>query len=159
MTVWPTQAEARAFYGDPSLRGWAEENLVHITCPWPLFMGPNTVKYIAIHRKCAASLQLVLERVWQDVGGSVAKIKELRYDQYDGSFNYRPMRGGHNLSMHSYGCAIDWDAADNQQHSAKHLFTNDSPLIKRFKEEGWVWGGDWSPASIDAMHVQAARVR
>ena len=22
----------------------------------------------------------------------------------------------------------------------------------------WIWGGDWSPGSIDAMHVQAARV-
>jgi hypothetical protein len=27
----------------------------------------------------------------------------------------------------------------------------------KFKEEGWIWGGEWSPP--DAMHVQAARIR
>jgi hypothetical protein len=151
MTQWPTQAQAATFYNPVTL--------VPVKCPWPIFIGSKPVAFIQIHTKCAESLTLVLSRVWQDVGQSMDKIKELRYDQYDGSYNYRPMRGGHNLSMHSYGCAIDWDAADNQQHSLKHLFTDTSPLIVRFKEEGWIWGGDWSVGSIDAMHVQAARVR
>lgn len=159
MTQWPTQANASTFYGDPAAAGWQAKNLVRVTCPWPLFMGKQPVSGIEIHRLCADSLHTVLAKVWQDVGQDGAKIKELRYDQYDGSFNYRPIRGGHNLSMHSYGAAIDWDAADNEQHSLKHLFTDASPLIVRFKEEGWVWGGDWSTGSIDAMHVQAARVR
>jgi hypothetical protein len=30
--------------------------------------------------------------------------------------------------------------------------------VIKFKEEGWIWGGDWLPGSVDAMHVQAARV-
>ena len=71
---------------------------------------------------------------------------------------YLPMRGGIALSMHSYGVAIDWDAEENPQHSAKHLFREDSLIVVKFKEENWVWGGDWGGSSIDAMHVQAARV-
>jgi D-alanyl-D-alanine carboxypeptidase len=148
---WPTQAEAYAFY--------MPLKTVGVVCPWPIFIGGKPVAHIEIHEKCADSLRRVLANVWNDVGHDLAKIKALRYDQYDGSCNNRPIRGGHSPSMHSYCVAIDWDARDNQQHSLKHLFTNDSPLIKRFKEEGWVWGGDWSVADIDAMHVQAARVR
>lgn len=151
MPQWPTQAQAYAFY--------TPLEFTQVVCLWPLFIEGKPVKAINIHTKCADSLTRVLSRVWEDVGQSVDKIKELRYDQYDGSYNPRSIRGGHSPSMHSYGAAIDWDAKDNQQHSTHHLFTNDSPLIKRFKEEGWVWGGDWSVASIDAMHVQAARVR
>jgi hypothetical protein len=28
--------------------------------------------------------------------------------------------------------------------------------VTKFKEENWIWGGDWSGSSIDAMHFQAA---
>ena len=42
---------------------------------------------------------------------------------------------------------------------SKHLFTDATLLVVKFKEQGWQWGGDWSAGSIDAMHVQAARVR
>lgn len=156
--LWPLQSECGAFYGNPSTRNWLQTNTTDVFCPWPIFMGKDPVGHILIHKKCADSLVRVLGAVWDAVGHDVEKIKALRYDQYDGSYNFRPMRGGHALSMHSYACAIDWDAADNEQHSMKHLFTDDSLLIVKFKEEGWVWGGDWSPGSIDAMHVQAARV-
>lgn len=156
---WPTQAQALSYYGDPSKPGWLSANTVFVNSPWPLFIEGKPTPHILIHKKCASSLLRVLNAVWEAVSHDIAKIKELRYDQYDGSYNYRPMRGGHNLSMHSYACAIDWDAADNEQHSMKHLFTDDSLLITKFKEEGWVWGGDWSAAYIDAMHVQAARIR
>ena len=60
--------------------------------------------------------------------------------------------------MHAFAAAIDWDAADNEQHALRHLFQNDSLLVVKFREEGWIWGGDWSPGSVDAMHVQAARI-
>lgn len=121
-------------------------------------MGKIHIPHILIHKKCAESLVKVLNNIWEAVGYDTAKIAALRYDQYDGSYNLRVMRGGAALSMHSYACAIDWDAADNTFHSQKHLFTDQSLLVVKFKEEGWVWGGDWSPGSIDAMHVQAARI-
>lgn len=156
---WPTQANATAYYGDPSKTGWLSANTTLVATPWPLFYQGKPEPHILIHKKVAPSLIRVFGAVWDAVGHDVEKIKALRYDQYDGSYVFRSMRGGHSMSMHSYAIAIDWDAKDNEQHSTKHLFQDDSLLVVKFKEESWVWGGDWSVGSIDAMHVQAARIR
>jgi hypothetical protein len=122
-------------------------------------MGNVAISHILIHKKCAESLARVLAAVWEGAGRSVETIKRLRYDVYDGSYNLRTIRGSASaFSMHAFAAAIDWDAADNEFHSPRHLFTDDSLLVVKFKEEGWIWGGDWAPGSVDAMHVQAARV-
>jgi hypothetical protein len=158
MNNWPLQREAFAFYGDPRKPGWLQHNTTSVACPWPLFVGEIRTGHILIHNKCAESLNRVLQAVWEVVGHDLAVIKSHRYDQYDGSYNFRPKRGGNSLSMHAFACAIDWDAKDNAFHSTRHLFTDQSLLVTKFKEEGWIWGGDWTPGSIDAMHVQAARI-
>lgn len=162
--VWPLQADCDDYYGDP--RGsngtyspqWAAANLVHVPCPWVLMMGNQHVPFITIHKKCADSLTRVLNSIWDAVGQDPGAIETLHYNRYDGSFNFRPMRDGHALSMHSYGVALDWDADENPQHSTQHLFQSDSLIVTKFKQENWIWGGDWSGTSIDAMHFQAARV-
>jgi D-alanyl-D-alanine carboxypeptidase len=156
---WPTQAHAAAFYGNPSSKGWPAAHLVHVQCPWMLHTDKATVHQIHIHKLCAPSLIRVLAWVWETCGKDPEKIAALRYDRFSGSYSFRPMRGGSALSMHAYGAAIDWDDADNAQHSHQHLFTAASPLIKAFLDEGWDWGGNWSGSSLDAMHVQAAHVR
>lgn len=156
--IWPLQSQCLAFYGDPRAPSWLHANTVDVSCPWPLHMGAIAIPHILIHKKCAESLARVLNNIWDAAGRSLSTIRKLRYDVYDGSYNLRPIRGSTALSMHAFAAAIDWDAADNAQHSLKHLFQEDSLLVVKFKEEGWVWGGDWSPGSIDAMHVQAARV-
>jgi hypothetical protein len=160
---WPLQRDCDAFYGNPRGSGsydpaWARENLTHVHCPWALHMGEIPIPSIVINRKVAASLERALARVWDEVGQSEAKIRELRYDVFSGSFVYRSKRGASSLSMHAYGAAIDWDAPDNQMHARRHLFTDESPLIRAFKIEGLVWGGDWDGDGVDAMHVQAARI-
>jgi hypothetical protein len=159
MPKWPLQSQCLSFYGDPRKAGWLQANTVHVPCPWALRMdGGITVHDILIHKKAAESLKRVLGNVWDAVGHDEAKIHALRYDVYDGSYAPRNKRGGSTMSMHYFAVAIDWDAKDNQQHSRHHLFMDDSLLVVKFKEDGWIWGGDWSPGSIDAMHVQAARV-
>jgi len=156
--VWPLQRDCPTFYGNPSAKNWLHDNTTDVACPWPLFMDTTPVAHILIHKRCADSLARVLNNIWDAVGKSVSAIKALRYDRFSGSYNFRPIRGGHNLSMHSFAAAIDWDAEDNAQHDLHHLFKDDSLLVVKFKEESWIWGGDWSPGSVDAMHVQAARV-
>lgn len=158
MNIWPLQKDCLAYYGDPRRAGWLHENTCDVACPWPLHYGSVPVAHILIHKKCAVSLQAVLFNIWGAVNHDLEKIKALRYDRFSGSYNLRVMRGGNALSMHSFACAIDWDAEDNTFHSTKHLFTDQSLLVVKFKEEGWVWGGDWVPGSVDAMHVQAARI-
>lgn len=157
--AWPLQKDCRAFYGDPFQPGWLQANTTDVPCPWPLQMGDIAVPHILIHKKCAASLTRVLRNIWDAAGHDINTIRHLRYDRYDGSYNPRRIRGSAVAwSMHAFAAAIDWDAADNAQHAQKHLFADDSLLVVKFKEEGWIWGGDWSPGSVDAMHVQAARV-
>ncbi len=156
--IWPLQRDCMSFYGNPAKPGWLQANTVPVTCPWTLHVGSTPTTHITIHKKCAESLAAVLAAVWEAVGKDEAKIRELRYDRYDGSYNFRPKRNSTSLSMHAFAAAIDWDAADNPFHSSRHLFTHDSPLIAKFRDQGWIWGGDWSPGSQDAMHVQAARI-
>lgn len=159
MNIWPLQKDCLAFYGDPRSPSWLQENTVAVPCPWPLRMGELSLSHITIHKKCADSLTRVLNAIWNATGKSLNTIRQLRYDQYDGSYNLRLIRGSVTaMSMHAFAAAIDWDAADNAQHSRRHLFQDDSLLVVKFKEENWIWGGDWSPGSVDAMHVQAARV-
>ena len=165
--VWPLQSECNAFYGNPGLissqwAAWEAVNLVMVSCPWKLFFRDGSritpVAGIRIHKKCADSLRVVLGSVWDAVHGDQSVIETLHYHWYSGSYNQRPMRNGTARSMHGCGAAIDWDAEENAQHSTKHLYQENSLLVTKFKAEGWVWGGDWSPGSIDAMHFQAARV-
>lgn len=159
---WPLQRDCDAFYGNPRWGDvystkWAAANLTHVLCPWAIHIGKSPVPFIAIHKKCADSLKRVLADIWTAAGKSQATIAQWHCDEYSGSFNYRPKRGASSLSMHAYGCAIDWDAEQNAFHAHQHFFTEQSPIVLAFRREGWVWGGEWSD-SVDAMHFQAARV-
>lgn len=161
--TWPLQADCDAFYGCPGdtpaeWAAWEAQHLVDVDCPWVLNDGGIIVKQIRIHRLCALSLQRVLGNVWDATGRSQSAIETLRYNLYSGSYNQRPIRGGTRRSMHGYGAAIDFDDKDNQQHDLHHLFQANSLITIKFAEEGWIWGGSWSPQSVDAMHWQAARV-
>jgi hypothetical protein len=161
--VWPLQADCDAFYGNPGdtpeqWATWEAAHLVDVDCPWALSYGNQAVKAIRIHKLVAPSLTQVLGAIWDATGKSQSAIETLRYNRFSGSYNQRPIRGGTMRSCHGWGAAIDWDAEDNEQHSMNHLFTDQSLLIVKFKEAGWICGLDWSPQSIDAMHVQAARV-
>lgn len=158
MPVWPLQRDCPSFYGNPADPKWYGANVVPVECPWPLKFGTTPVAHIMIHKLCAESLERVLGATWDACNKNVERVRAFRYDRFSGSFNFRKMRGGSALSMHSYACAIDFDAEDNAFHSTHHLFTDASPLVVSFKEEGWIWGGDWNPGSQDAMHVQAARI-
>ena len=151
---WPLQRDAVAFYGNPYKPGFMA-NLTQVACPWKFTTGHNM---ITSHKKCAESLLRVLNKTWDDIQHDLNHLHTLGYDVFDGSYVVRAMRGGAAMSMHSLGVAFDFDAAANQQHSLKHLFQLDSPLIANFLAESWVWGGQCDPSSIDAMHVQAARV-
>lgn len=157
---WPLQSSAMTVYGDPRTPGWLAANTVRITPPWKL----DPVKSygetsIVIHKKCAASLNRVLAYIWAHADRDQARIESLHYDRFSGSFNIRSIRGDPaHMSMHSFAVALDWDDDNNQQHSQTHEFTDDSLIVQAFELEGWIWGGRWSPGSIDAMHFQAARV-
>ena len=80
----------------------------------------------------------------------------MEYNNTSG-FNYRKIFGSERLSNHAYGFAIDInpllnpfikdgkilpDGASYDQTKTGTL-SAENLIVKRFKEFGWVWGGDW----------------
>ncbi len=164
MNIWPLQKDCLTFYGNPgntqkSWDAWDKKFIVAIPCPWKTtYDGKKRLNIIRVHSKCAESLTIVLDDIWKRVGKDQSAIETLHYQEFGGSAEHRIMRGGSSYSMHHFGCAVDWAPAENIYHATKHLFQASSIIVSAFKKQNWIWGGDWSPSSIDAMHFQAARV-
>lgn len=162
-TTWPKQSEAIAFYGDPRGRNgqaspkWERENLVLVKCPWPIqtSWSGQRMSGLRVHRLCAPSLETVLAAIWKAAEGDGNRIIAWGMDLVGGAYNFRPMRGANRLSMHSWGCAVDFDPARNGFGDPKPNFAAIPQVLRAFDEEGWTWGGNWKKK--DGMHFQAAR--
>lgn len=72
---------------------------------------------------------------------------------WDGCFNIRKMKGSDSLSLHSWGVAVDINAAWNG-FGVKP--TMGGVLVSCFTEEGFDWGGKWSKP--DGMHFQLSKI-
>lgn len=73
------------------------------------------------------------------------------------AFNYRNIAGTNRLSRHSYGKAVDINPMFNPyidngvitpkggkwDKTRKGTLTEDCPIVKRFIELGWTWGGNF----------------
>jgi hypothetical protein len=159
--IWPHEvvpASLDAFYGNP--RGpdgvnpqWAAANLTTFTFPWKV-KGSQTHP---CHVKVKASLDRILAWCWDHVGRDQAKIDAAHLDEFSGSFNYRPnVNQPSKLSLHSYGIALDFAAAENPNGKA---WVDNGVMLPRwfisaFLAEGWSWGGDFN-VTKDPMHFQA----
>jgi len=164
MNDWPHQSNVDAFYGDPRgangepSKKWESQNIVRVPAPWKLVTAWDfrPVSGIRIHRKCEESLGNVLSMIWTASGQSEAKIKEWGMHLYAGGYDFRLMRGVTSLSMHSWGCAVDFDSARNAFGDTTPNFATIPAVLDAFAAEGWTWGGKWRKP--DGMHWQAANV-
>lgn len=77
--------------------------------------------------------------------------QELR--TWDGCFNIRKKRGSASASLHSWGIAIDINAAWNGFGKPP---TISSELVKCFTDAGFAWGGAWSRP--DGMHFELKEI-
>jgi hypothetical protein len=77
-------------------------------------------------------------------------IKELK--TWDGCFNIRRKRSGLSQSLHSWGLAIDINAAWNGYNRPTQLTEE---FVKCFTDNGFDWGGYWKIK--DGMHFQLKR--
>lgn len=75
---------------------------------------------------------------------------------YGGGYNFRLMRRSTRLSLHSWGCAVDFDPARNGFGDTTPHFEHFPAVLNAFANQGWTWGGKWSKP--DGMHWQAADV-
>jgi hypothetical protein len=72
---------------------------------------------------------------------------------YDGCYVPRFIAGSHSLSFHTFGTAIDLNAADNYRGIAGKM---DRQVVAIFKRWGFAWGGDWR--YTDPMHFELAKL-
>jgi D-alanyl-D-alanine carboxypeptidase len=157
MTIWPTQAEADGFYGNPrgrngkASKNWEAEHLVSISPPFQMYYAGSAIRHFKIHRKCAESLMRVFAAIWQAAGQDQSKVEAWGVSTFGGSYNFRLMRNSNRLSMHSFGCAID--LAPDRFPLGRKLAGFAPEVLIAFEAEGWV------NLPRDRMHFQAARLR
>lgn len=170
-SAWPRQSQCDAFYGNPRGRAgsesdlaWEARNLVYLTAPWRQFMGATEIRRIRVHRRCAEAFSTWLNAVWENADYSQKTIDLWGMSVYSGAFAYRPMRGLSALSMHAYGCAVDFDAPRNGLHDQTPNFAKyRDEIVTPFLKLGGIWGGDWNgngssldEQRCDGMHFQFA---
>lgn len=78
----------------------------------------------------------------------------LKQDQ-TGAFVCRPIGGTRTASNHSICTAIDKNWRENE-FSTTPRYTLPAAVIRKWKQYGWSWGGDWS-GKKDTMHFEWVR--
>ncbi len=68
---------------------------------------------------------------------------------FDGCWNVRYIRGGNQLSMHSWGIAVDHNAQTNSLGSEGDM---NMDIVEIFESEGFFWGGNFKRK--DPMHFE-----
>ena len=118
-------------------------------------------KKISFNKKFGASV--ALQKVSDQLSALVAARPELKkyvISPLGGTFNWRTVAGTKNLSVHSFGVAIDinldhtnywkWETERN----GRIAYKNQIPLevVEVFEKNGFIWGGKWY--HYDTMHFE-----
>lgn len=160
---WPKANKLIEFYGNPDMDAnglpdpiWERENIVRIAPPYNMVLAWDTtraVSRIAVHKKCEKSLRRILTKIAEEFDAKDRAYYQL--DRFGGCYNFRLMRGGVKLSVHSYGAAIDLAPELNGLGVKYKPDSRMMPMkaVRIFEAEGWGWGGDWHRP--DAMHFEA----
>jgi len=124
-------------YGDPTL----EKNMILWDIPSELEIGVIPKKLY-----CNKDIIVPLTNAFKNLieRGFVNELKT-----FDGCFNIRKQRGTVSPSLHSWGVAIDVNAAWNGLGKEPTLSAG---FVKCFTDAGFDWGGTWTRK--DGMHFQ-----
>ena len=132
-----TSQQALKKYGDPI----KENNMVVWDIPSDLEVG-----FIPKKLYCNKDIIAPLSQAFKNLI-STGKVSELK--TFDGCFNIRKKRGLSSMSLHSWGIAIDVNAAWNALGATPTLTPE---FVKCFTDAGFEWGGTWTRK--DGMHFQ-----
>jgi len=135
-----TSADCLKKYGNPEL----EKHMVLWDIPTELEIG-----VIPKRLYCNKDMVIPLTNAFKNLINT-GFVKELK--TWDGCFNIRKKRGASTSSLHSWGVAIDINAAWNG-FGVKPVLT--TGFVKCFTDAGFTWGGTWSKP--DGMHFQLSK--
>lgn len=134
-----------------------ESYLVNVKVPenYPLKYDGKPVKTIRIHKLVADRLEAALKDIINHYGDDIEKVAPGACI-YDGSYNFRKTRNSSSQSVHSWGVAIDFDAAKNQLNTRSPKARLSQAVYKPFLDileyHGFLSLGRRS--NKDWMHVQ-----
>ena len=140
-----TSAQCLAKYGEPDLlfeRTWMRRYIV------PAHIGIR-LQALPRHIYCNKDLLAPIEKAFVELikNGWGEQLRS-----WDGCFNVRPKKlNPKALSLHSWGIAVDINAAWNQLRKPPSL---PQGFVECWKAAGFDWGGDWK--TPDGMHFQLA---
>jgi len=138
-----TSVQATKKFGDPASNEAKFMQLYDI--PSQLLL-PTLPKRVYGNALLIPKLQLALHHIKEEGAGEYIKT-------WDGCFNIRNKKLSSSASMHSWGLAVDINAAWNKMGNVP---TINHRLVDCFKKAGFDWGGDWSAKYCDGMHFQLA---
>lgn len=132
---------------------WPDRNLEMIALPQLLLYGGRPVQRMRVHRRVADLFRQVYEAIHSE--GLWWLLSP-----YGGSFAWRLKRGVDELSMHSFGCAVDHGTRDNPLGAPPEVcsFGNTDAgrkVVAIFEDRGFKWGGTFSGRK-DCQHFQFA---
>lgn len=135
-----------------------ENMLVNVPVPanYPLKYDGKPVKSIRIHKLVADRLAAALQDIINHYGEDIEKVAPGACI-YDGSYNFRNSRGSSSTSVHSWGLAIDFDAAKNTMKMAAPKARLSQDIYKPFFDilEYHGFNSLGRRGDYDWMHVQA----
>lgn len=155
----PLQRDCGTYYGRTEKE--IKSHLVVVEPPYTMRLDydlKTRARTIRLHAKAAPSAEQALRMALNEYG--YERLKTLGLDRYAGAYFWRKMRGGKSLSMHAYGCAIDFYAEPNGLNTrcpdALFCGAEYKAWFDIWEACGWislgrVIGRDW-------MHVQRARL-
>ncbi len=132
-----TSAQALKKYGDPV----KESGMVLWDVPTELEIG-----VIPKRIYCNRDMIVPLTKAFKNLI-TTGCVKELK--TWDGCFNIRKKRALNSMSLHSWGIAIDVNAAWNGLNMTPQLSDR---FVNCFTVAGFDWGGTWDRK--DGMHFQ-----
>lgn len=153
--------EIIATFGDPqplvgangtmtptNLARWERQILAPCTVPFALTVGGGggqVIRSFQCHRLLVGVFEAVFDEL--DRRGLQPAIRT-----WDGVFAFRAIRGETHLSVHSFGAAIDLNAATNPLGGPGDMSPD---VIAVFQHFGFLWGGEFQ-LRRDPMHFQYA---
>lgn len=141
-----TTAQLIERYGNPVL------NQAKFEATWMMsYILPDSVHkaipclpaHIYMNRDIVVSVEITLDKLIET--GLHREIKT-----WDGCFNVRQQRGSTSISRHSWGIALDINAAWNKLNGETN-WTED--FLNVWREIGWICGADFHTRK-DAMHFE-----
>lgn len=109
---WPLQRDVEKVFGPA---GGPRCTAGRVVLPFPFVIAWDVEKTV-LSFSCHEDVAQPLESIFRDASAAYGEqeFRRLRLDRFGGCYNYRKMRGGSRLSMHSWGIAVDIDPERNQ---------------------------------------------